>query len=172
MSCRPPLERLPEWQRNSTEERPGRLYHWVCDVRIEKSEVLVEQVGRAERDETVASRQPVIDRGIDGPKVIVTRLELPRKSLEIPVLIPVRRRQHGAQATGVEEIEAERNPIGVHHRLATQARQFETLEQARSAIGAYIDRYHHRPHSSLAYRTPSEVAQTWKDHDDHLTPAA
>jgi putative transposase len=50
--------------------------------------------------------------------------------------------------------------------------EFETLEQARSAIGAYIDRCHHRPHSSLAYRTPSEVAQTWKDHDDHLTPAA
>ena len=50
--------------------------------------------------------------------------------------------------------------------------EFETLEQARQAIGAYIERYHHRPHSSLAYRTPSEVAQTWKDHDDHLTPAA
>jgi putative transposase len=50
--------------------------------------------------------------------------------------------------------------------------EFETLEQARAAIGAYIDRYHHRPHSSLAYKTPAEVAQTWKDHDDHLTPAA
>jgi putative transposase len=50
--------------------------------------------------------------------------------------------------------------------------EFETLEQARAAIGAYIHSYHHRPHSSLAYRTPSEVAQTWKDHDDHLTPAA
>jgi putative transposase len=50
--------------------------------------------------------------------------------------------------------------------------EFETLEQARAAIGVYIDGYHHRPHSSLAYRTPSEVAQTWKDHDDHLTPAA
>jgi putative transposase len=33
--------------------------------------------------------------------------------------------------------------------------EFETLEQARAAIGAYIERYHHRPHSSLAYRTPS-----------------
>jgi putative transposase len=48
--------------------------------------------------------------------------------------------------------------------------EFETLEQARAAIGAYIDSYHHRPHSGLAYRTPAEVAQTWKDHDDHLTP--
>ena len=50
--------------------------------------------------------------------------------------------------------------------------EFETLEQARAAIGAYIERYHHRPHSRLAYRTPAEVAQTWKDHDDHLTHAA
>jgi putative transposase len=50
--------------------------------------------------------------------------------------------------------------------------EFETLDQARSAIGAYIDRYHHRPHSRLAYRTPREVAETWQDHDEQLTPAA
>ena len=50
--------------------------------------------------------------------------------------------------------------------------EFETLEQARAVIGAYIDGYHHRPHSGLAYRTPREVAATWNDHDDQLTPAA
>ena len=50
--------------------------------------------------------------------------------------------------------------------------EFETLDQARAAIGAYIDRYHHRPHSSLAYRTPREVAATWQDHTDDLTLAA
>jgi putative transposase len=50
--------------------------------------------------------------------------------------------------------------------------EFETLEHARAVIGAYIDGYHHRPHSGLAYRTPREVAATWKDHDDQLTPAA
>ena len=50
--------------------------------------------------------------------------------------------------------------------------EFETLDEARAAIGAYIDRYHHRPHQGLAYRTPREVAATWKDHDDQLTPAA
>jgi putative transposase len=50
--------------------------------------------------------------------------------------------------------------------------EFETLEHARAAIGAYIDRYHHRPHSGLAYRTPREVAATWKDHDDQPIPAA
>ena len=50
--------------------------------------------------------------------------------------------------------------------------EFETLDHARAVIGAYVDGYHHRPHSGLAYRTPREVAATWKDHDDQLTPAA
>jgi putative transposase len=50
--------------------------------------------------------------------------------------------------------------------------EFETLEQARAVIGAFIDTYHDRPHSGLNYRTPHEVAATWKDHDDHLTLAA
>ena len=50
--------------------------------------------------------------------------------------------------------------------------EFETLEQARAAIGAYIDRYHHRPHSRLAYRTPRELAKTWKDHEDQPIPSA
>ncbi|HWT22160.1 MAG TPA: IS3 family transposase, partial [Solirubrobacteraceae bacterium] len=50
--------------------------------------------------------------------------------------------------------------------------EFETLDQARTAIATYIERYHHRPHSRLAYRTPREVAATWQDHRDDLTPAA
>ena len=50
--------------------------------------------------------------------------------------------------------------------------EFETLEQARAVIGAFIDRYHHRPHSGLNYRTPQEVAATWQHHQDDLTPAA
>jgi putative transposase len=50
--------------------------------------------------------------------------------------------------------------------------EFETLDEARETIGRYIDRYHHRPHSRLTHRTPREVAATWKDHDDQLTPAA
>ena len=41
--------------------------------------------------------------------------------------------------------------------------EFETLEQAREEIGAYIDRYHRRPHSGLGYRTPLEVRATWED---------
>lgn len=39
----------------------------------------------------------------------------------------------------------------------------ETLDQAREVIAAYVDRYHDRPHSGLAYRTPAEVAKTWED---------
>jgi hypothetical protein len=30
-------------------------------------------------------------------------------------------------------------------------------------IAAYIDHYHHRPHSRLNYRTPTEVRKTWDD---------
>jgi putative transposase len=41
--------------------------------------------------------------------------------------------------------------------------EFETLEEARAAIAAYIDEYHDRPHSGLGYRTPREVAQTWQN---------
>jgi putative transposase len=50
--------------------------------------------------------------------------------------------------------------------------EFETLDEAREKIGAYINGYHHRPHQGLAYRTPREVAATWKDHDDQSIPAA
>ncbi len=41
--------------------------------------------------------------------------------------------------------------------------EYETLNDAREGIGGYVDRYHHRPHSGLDYRTPDEVRQTWED---------
>ncbi len=41
--------------------------------------------------------------------------------------------------------------------------EFETLDQAREVIAAYIDHYHQRPHSGLNYKTPAEVRQTWDD---------
>ena len=51
--------------------------------------------------------------------------------------------------------------------------EFETLDQAREVIGAYVIHYHHRPHSRLDYRTPREVAATWNDEGHtHLIPAA
>src|SRR3954453_5987717 len=51
--------------------------------------------------------------------------------------------------------------------------EFETLDQAREVIDAYVIHYHHRPHSRLDYRTPLEVAATWNDGGHtHLIPAA
>jgi putative transposase len=41
--------------------------------------------------------------------------------------------------------------------------EYETLDDARRGIGGYVDRYHHRPHSGLDYKTPAEVRQTWED---------
>jgi putative transposase len=50
--------------------------------------------------------------------------------------------------------------------------EFETLDEARAKIGAYVTRYHHRPHSGLGYRTPAQVAATWNDHHNQAIPAA
>jgi putative transposase len=51
--------------------------------------------------------------------------------------------------------------------------EFETLDHAREVIGAYVEHYHHRPHSRLDYRTPREVAATWNDGGHtQLIPAA
>ncbi len=41
--------------------------------------------------------------------------------------------------------------------------EFETLADARAAIAASVEAYHHRPHSGLGYRTPKEVRRTWED---------
>ena len=41
--------------------------------------------------------------------------------------------------------------------------EYETLDDARRGIAGYVDRYHHRPHSGLNYRTPLEVRRTWED---------
>lgn len=50
--------------------------------------------------------------------------------------------------------------------------EFETIDEARAKIGAYITSYHHRPHSGLNYKTPAQVAATWNDHQDQAIPAA
>jgi putative transposase len=41
--------------------------------------------------------------------------------------------------------------------------EYETLDDARRALDAYVERYHRRPHSGLDYKTPLEVRQTWED---------
>jgi putative transposase len=50
--------------------------------------------------------------------------------------------------------------------------EYETLDDARAGIGGYVDRYHHRPHSGLNYRTPDEVRQTWEDQPELQKQAA
>jgi putative transposase len=50
--------------------------------------------------------------------------------------------------------------------------EFETLDQAREVIAAYINHYHDRPHSRLDYRTPTEVRKTWDDAQDQLQKQA
>jgi putative transposase len=56
-------------------------------------------------------------------------------------------------------------------RLAWRS-EWESLDQARKEIDNYIDGYQHRPHSRLAYRTPVEVATTWRPDPDMLQSPA
>lgn len=54
-------------------------------------------------------------------------------------------------------------------RLKTRevwASEYQNLDEARAAIGKYIDNYHNRPHSRLGYQTPNEVATLWKNHQN------
>ena len=56
-------------------------------------------------------------------------------------------------------------------RLAWRS-EWESLDQARKEISDYVDDYQHRPHSRLAYLTPTEVAANWRRDPDMLqTPA-
>src|SRR5690606_21864297 len=47
--------------------------------------------------------------------------------------------------------------------------EWETIEDARTATATYIETYHHRPHSGLGYRTPTEGARAWADPDLQTT---
>jgi len=49
--------------------------------------------------------------------------------------------------------------------------EWETIDAARAEITRYVDAYHHRPHSGLGYRTPTEVAATWRNLPDLQTEA-
>ena len=51
-------------------------------------------------------------------------------------------------------------------------RRGHQLEQARAELTAYVEHYHHHPHSGLNYRTPAEVAATWGDGHTRLTHPA
>lgn len=41
--------------------------------------------------------------------------------------------------------------------------EWETIDQARRKITTHTNTYHHRPHSGIGYRTPTEVANTWRN---------
>lgn len=43
--------------------------------------------------------------------------------------------------------------------------EWKTIHDARAETAAYIEHYHHRPHSGLGYRTPTEVARARADPD-------
>ena len=49
--------------------------------------------------------------------------------------------------------------------------EWETIDQARREIAAYIDSYPRRPHPGLGYRTPADVANTWREGQDQHTEA-
>lgn len=47
--------------------------------------------------------------------------------------------------------------------------EWESIDQARRDIADYVDVYHHRPHSGIAYQTPTEVAATWRNINNPAT---
>ena len=53
--------------------------------------------------------------------------------------------------------------FGQFKRRCAWRTEWETIDDARADIAAYIDSYHQRPHSGIGYRTPAEVAATWQD---------
>jgi putative transposase len=50
--------------------------------------------------------------------------------------------------------------------------EFETLDQAREVIAAYIGHYHGRPHGRLDYKTPRDVRATRDDAQEALHKTA
>ena len=78
----------------------------------------------------------------------------------------------GAAATATPNPRRSSSRFSDLKQRCVSCEEFETLDEARQVIGSYVEAYHHRPHQGLAYRTPAEVAQTWKDLEDQSIPAA
>jgi putative transposase len=70
------------------------------------------------------------------------------------------------QAVALHGIEPGELTLGSDNGSAFTARRFKP-RLAELGIthrrGGYVDRYHHRPHSRLGYKTPYEVKETWED---------
>jgi integrase len=76
------------------------------------------------------------------------------------------------EALALVTLAARKGALGKLKERLVWRSEFEILDQARKEINAYIDAYHHRPHSGLRYRTPAEVRQTWDDGQRLATTAA
>jgi hypothetical protein len=78
-----------------------------------------------------------------------------------------------AVATGIRSRRRSSSPeFGQFKKRLAWRSEWESLDQARKEITNYVDAYHRRPHSGLAYRTPAEVAAAWRPDPDVLqTPA-
>jgi hypothetical protein len=144
--------------------------------------------GSAREEQRGRTRAPSLRGDVAAP-VVRPRFCCPAS---LPFEADARHRQrHGVHQRGVPRParRARRRPPSrrlprpglpsVHRELVLKLKQrcvwreeFETLDDARAVIGAYVERYHHRPHPRLAYRTPREVAATWKDPEDQSIPAA
>jgi putative transposase len=61
--------------------------------------------------------------------------------------------------------------FGQFKKRCARRAEWETLDQARAEIAAYVDEYHHRPHFGLGYRRPPEAAATWREGQDLQTRA-
>ena len=72
-----------------------------------------------------------------------------------------------AAATATPRARRSSNPGSGTSRNAGLAQRVRDPRPGPGGIAGYVDRYHHRPHSRLNYRTPPEVARTWEDHQEH-----
>ena len=64
-----------------------------------------------------------------------------------------------------------RSGIGKLKQRCVWREELETIDEARAKIGAYVEAYHHRPHSGLNYTTPAQVAGTWEGSRDPSNPS-
>ena len=77
---------------------------------------------------------------------------------------PSERRIPRSRVSGVHRV-----MVGRFKKRVAWRAEWETIDQARRDIANYVNEYHRRPHSGLAYRTPAEVAHTWRTLNNQAT---
>jgi putative transposase len=140
-------------------ERGDRLLHardhgvWGLDLRC-RAEEAIAVVDRAVSDHGIGAGQLVV--GSDNGTAYTSR----RFRARLCDLGIIHRRGGYRDPESQAFIESWFSKL--KERLVWRS-EFETIDQAREEIAAYIDHYHRRPHSGLGYRTPLEVRATWED---------